>query len=39
MLGLGDFWTAGAMIGCILITAVCVVFGAMNWNVGGEDSK
>ena len=40
MLGLGDGFVLGAMLGTIAITLVCVVFGAINWNSGtGDDSK
>ncbi len=37
MLGLGDFTTAAAMIGCILVTLFGVIYGTVNWNNGGED--
>ena len=43
MFGLGDTAITLAMIGCIASTAVCVVYGAINWNRGdnqnGEDKK
>lgn len=37
MLGLGDWFVFAAMMGSILITAVCVVFGIITWNSGTED--
>ena len=39
MLGLGDSYVLAAVIGTVLITLVCVVFGAVNWNSGTGDSK
>ncbi len=40
MLGLGDGFVLAAMVGTIVITLVCVVFGTLNWNSGtGEDKK
>lgn len=37
MLGLGDFWVSSVFILLILSTLLCVVYGAVNWNKGGED--
>ncbi len=37
MLGLGDFWVSSVFILLILSTLLCVVYGAINWNKGGED--
>lgn len=37
MLGLGDFWVSLVFILLILSTALCVVYGAINWNKGAED--
>ncbi len=37
MLGLGDFWVTLVFILLILSTALCVVYGALNWNKGAED--
>ena len=39
MLGLGDFWVSSVFILLILSTLLCVVYGAMNWNKGGEDDE
>ena len=36
MLGLGDFWVSSVFILLILSTLLCVGYGAMNWNKGGE---
>ena len=36
MLGLGDWFVVAAMVGNLLITAVCVVFGIITWNSGTE---
>lgn len=32
ILGLSDPWIISAYLGCIFITIVCVVYGAINWN-------
>lgn len=37
MLGLGDFWVSSVFILLILSTLLCVVYGAINWNKGGDD--
>lgn len=39
MLGLGDCFVFAAVIGTVLITLICVVFGAVNWNSGTGDSR
>lgn len=39
MLGLGDGFVAAAIIGNVIITVVCVIFGALNWNSGSGDEK
>lgn len=39
MLGLGDVFVLSAIIGNVVITAVCVIFGALNWNSGAGDDK
>lgn len=39
MLGLGDLSIFLAMIGSVAVTAVCVVYGIVNWNRGDEDQK
>ena len=36
MLGLGDGWILAAMIGCVAATVVGVIYGAVNWNRGGN---
>lgn len=38
MLGLGDFWVAFAFIANVAVVLVCVVYGIVNWNRGGENS-
>ena len=39
MLGLGDGYVAAAIIGNVIITVACIVFGALNWNSGSGDEK
>ena len=39
VLGINDPWIWGAYIGCILATLLCVVYGILNWNKGGEDEE
>ncbi|MBN1893966.1 hypothetical protein JW906_05705 [bacterium] len=38
MLGLGDFWVALVYILCIASALLCLVYGVLNWNRGGEPS-
>lgn len=38
MLGLGDFWVLLAFSANIIIVIICVVYGVINWNRGGENS-
>ena len=38
MLGLGDFSVFAAYILCILSAVLCVVYGIVNWNKGGDVS-
>ncbi len=38
MFGLGDNAITAAMLGCIISTAVCVIYGAINWN-RSDDQK
>jgi hypothetical protein len=38
MLGLGDFSVFAAYVLCILSTILCVVYGVVNWNKGGDVS-
>ncbi len=39
MLGLGDFWVSSVFVLLFLSTLLCVVYGAVNWNNGGEDDQ
>ncbi len=39
MLGLGDWWITAAVIGCFAVSAVGVIYGALNWNNSGENDK
>jgi hypothetical protein len=39
VLGIDDPWVWGAYIGSILATLLCVVYGILNWNKGGEDEE
>ena len=39
MLGLGDFWVSLIFVLTILSAVLCVVYGAMNWNKGGQLSE
>jgi hypothetical protein len=39
MLGLGDKSILAAMAGCIIITVISVIYGAVNWNRGGDESN
>lgn len=36
MLGLSDIWISSAYLLCILGAAICIVYGLLNWNRGGE---
>ena len=38
MLGFGDFSVFAAYLLCILSAILCVVYGIINWNRGGEVS-
>jgi hypothetical protein len=38
MLGLGDYWVLTAYCANIIIVIICVVYGIINWNRGGENS-
>ncbi len=38
MLGLGDFWVLLAYAANIIVVVVCVIYGIINWNRGGENS-
>ncbi|WP_414469458.1 symporter small accessory protein [Methanobacterium sp. ACI-7] len=39
VLGIEDPWIWGAYILCILSMLLCVVYGALNWNKGGENEE
>jgi len=39
MLGLGDFWVSLVFLLCILSTALCVVYGVMNWDKDGGPAE
>jgi len=39
VLGISDPWIAAAYIGCILAMLLCVVYGVLNWNKGGDDEE
>lgn len=39
VLGIPDPWVWGAYILSILAMLLCVVYGILNWNKGGEDEK
>lgn len=36
MLGIDDPWILGVYLLCIFSTLLCVVYGVVNWNRGGE---
>ena len=35
MLGLGDWYIVGAVLGSVAVSAIGVIYGAVNWNKGG----
>jgi hypothetical protein len=37
MLGIDDPWIWGVYMLCILSTLLCVLYGLINWNRGGEE--
>lgn len=37
MLGLGDIYIAGAVLGSVAASAFGVIYGAIRWNSGGEE--
>jgi len=39
MLGIDDGWVVSVYLLCILSAALCVVYGAINWNRGDEPQK
>ena len=32
ILGLTDPWIITGYLGCIIITIICIIYGAINWN-------
>ncbi|VVB62617.1 Uncharacterised protein [uncultured archaeon] len=36
VLGINDPWICGVYILCIFSTLLCVIYGLVNWNKGGE---
>ncbi|NMC11234.1 MAG: hypothetical protein GYA39_09760 [Methanothrix sp.] len=36
MLGIDDPWIWGVYVLCILSALLCVIYGIVNWNRGGE---
>lgn len=38
MLGFGDFWVFLAFAANITVVLICVIYGIVNWNRGGENS-
>lgn len=39
VLGIDDPWVLSAYILAILSMLLCVIYGALNWNKGGEDEE
>lgn len=39
VLGINDPWVIGAYLGTILAMLLCVVYGILYWNKGGEDEE
>lgn len=39
MFGLGDTSITLAMAGCIFSAALCVIYGAINWNNGNDQNE
>jgi len=38
MFGIEDFWIWSVYLLCILSTILCVVYGALNWNKGEDET-
>lgn len=36
MFGLGDFSIVAVYLLCVLSTLLCIIYGILNWNKGGE---
>lgn len=39
MLGIDDPWVWGVYLLCIFSTLLCVIYGIVNWNRGGEQES
>jgi len=39
MFGLGDFSIAAVYSLCILSSLLCIIYGIVNWNKGGEPTQ
>ena len=39
MFGLGDNTITAALLGCIISAAVCVIYGAINWNSSDDRNE
>ena len=39
MFGISDVWVSLAYLLCILSTLLCIVYGLIYWNKGGEDES
>ena len=39
MLGIPDFWISAAYVLCISSAVLCVIYGVVNWNKGGEKEE
>jgi hypothetical protein len=37
MFGLEDGWIIAAYVACLASTAICVIYGVICWNRGGEE--
>ena len=37
VLGIPDFWIWSAFILCIASTALCILYGIINWNKGADN--
>ncbi len=38
-LGIEDPWVLAAYVGSILAMLLCIIYGIINWNKGGEDEE
>jgi hypothetical protein len=39
VLGINDPWIWGVYLLCIISTLLCIIYGLMNWNKGGETEE